>query len=107
MPRTGDLTEWVTIQNVTYGHNTAGAKTETWATFAETKAKVETLSGSEYTTARQTGGTITYRLWIRFRSGVLPRMRVLWGDRTLEIVAAMEQKVRWEKWIVLECYEVI
>lgn len=78
----GELTERVTLQQK--GAQTLdalGTNTAAWSDVATMWAKAEPIRGKEYFAAAQMQATTDVRFTIRYRSGVLSTMRVLWrGD---------------------------
>ena len=73
----------VTIQTVTIASDV-----ETWAdTYTSVPAAIEPLQGREYWEAQKINAECTTRITIRYRSGILPSMRVKWGSRIYRIVA--------------------
>jgi SPP1 family predicted phage head-tail adaptor len=53
---------------------------------------VEPLSGREFIEANQVQADVTYRLRIRYLSGIAPEMRVKEGTHTYHIDAVLDQK---------------
>ena len=89
--RAGELRHRVTIQAVTDGLGTAGGPTETWADVATVWAAVESVlnrvAATEYMEAQQVEAQALTRIRIRYRAGVTPKHRVLWGTRVYNILA--------------------
>jgi SPP1 family predicted phage head-tail adaptor len=84
------------IQQVTEGQDATGAVTESWDTFATVWSSLEPIAGREYFEAKQTMADTTHRIRIRYLSGVVPKMRVLFGSRIYnitEIINYMERNV--------------
>lgn len=75
----------VTIQTATITNDV-----EAWAdTYTSVPAAVEPLHGKEYWEAQKISAEVTVRITIRYRSGILPTMRVKWGDRIFRINAVL------------------
>lgn len=55
-------------------------------------AMVRMLTGNERWNAQQVQAELSYEVQIRHRDDVKPSHRVLWGDRTLEIMAVTEDE---------------
>jgi SPP1 family predicted phage head-tail adaptor len=51
---------------------------------------VQPISGEERVEADVLTGRLTHAVWLRYRNGVTPAMRFLFGDRILEIRAVIE-----------------
>jgi SPP1 family predicted phage head-tail adaptor len=106
--RPGQLRDRVTIQvNAGAGtRDSRGQETETWTTFVTGWADVEPiwLGAKEATAAQQTQADQAYLVLMRYRAGVKPKMRLLFGSHTLDIQAAMDPDGRHHK-LVLRCVE--
>lgn len=81
----GKLRQRITIQQLSKSRDTYGATKKGWTSFATCWAAVEPLSGKEFWNAQQIAAEITTRVRIRYREGVKPTMRILFGSRILEI----------------------
>lgn len=103
--RAGRLRHRVTIQSVTTNTDSYGQPIESWSTFAEVWAAVEPLTGREYFQAQQLQAEVTYRVRIRYLTGVLPTMRVLHDSRTFEVQAVINLDER-NRELHLMCREV-
>jgi SPP1 family predicted phage head-tail adaptor len=76
----------VTIERIaSEPQNSMGETEPNWQTLATASASVEPISGSEYFAAAQTNASVTHRIRMRYISGLTPKMRIVWGDRTFEI----------------------
>lgn len=78
----GRLRYLVTIEEATITQDTTGAPVETWTTFAEVWANIKPLKGRQLFAAKEFHSEITTQIYIRYLEGVLPQMRVVWGDHT-------------------------
>ena len=112
MMRTGQLRNSVTIQKPTGTVDGGGhldlSVSGGWATHAARKAKIEPVTGSEGTNGAQVEANITHLVTVHYDSvttSILPRMRVLYGTRALNIeYVRNEREVNGN--IVLGCREV-
>lgn len=105
--RSGELRHRVTIQQKTTAQDTYGQPIETWTNVATVWASIEDLRGREFIEARQVpAAEITTRVRIRYRTGIEPTMRVIYGSRTLEITAVIDPDGR-KRELELMCQEVI
>lgn len=101
----GKLRHKVTLQSLTTGQDSAGAATESWSNFATSIwASVEPLSGREYFQAQQVASETSIRVRIRYRAGIVPTMRVVYGSRKFEILAIIDPEERHRE-IQLMCSE--
>jgi len=68
----------------------AGGATVTWETVAEIWAHVRPITGDERLRHDQLSGRLTHEVWIRYRPGVVPAMRLRQNTRIYEIVAVVD-----------------
>jgi SPP1 family predicted phage head-tail adaptor len=101
--RAGELRHRISIEQNTPTRDTFGAEIPHWSVRCVVWAQVETISGTEFVSQQQFGAALSHKVTIRHRKGLVPTMRVMWGDRTLEILAVLEDNLR--KMITLMCSE--
>lgn len=92
MMQVGRLRDRIIIQTYTDSIGTNGENTRTWSTFDTVFAEIKPISGREYLQNEQVRGEISHVIKIRFRSGILPKMRVTDGTRIFEIVAVLPDR---------------
>ncbi len=80
----------VAIEQKTPTRDTFGGEVEAWNPVATVWASVEPLQGREYLEARQLEAEVTTRIRIRYRDGIVPQMRVVWGSHTYDVQAVIE-----------------
>lgn len=80
-----DLTERITIQQEIRVPDGMGGDELTWQDLATVWARVLPQRGRERLTAVQQHDSIVYLVTIRRRSDVTSAMRVLWGERVMNI----------------------
>ncbi len=87
--RAGDLYDRITIQTNTPTRDTFGAPIDHWSTLATVWAQVVATAGGEQ--IAQAAGVVTtiYKITLRYRDDITSAMRVLYGDRILEIRAIL------------------
>jgi SPP1 family predicted phage head-tail adaptor len=100
----GKLRHRVTIEEATLTRDGFGGQVETWAEWITCWASVEPLQGREFLEGRREEAGVDTRIRIRYRSGVLPGMRVTWGDHTYDIESVIEPESR-RRELVLMCRE--
>lgn len=88
----GDLRHRVTIEEKTITRDTYGGEEITWSTVATCWAAVEPLQGREFLEGRRLEAEVSTRIRIRYRSGVVPGMRITWGDHVYDIEAVIEHE---------------
>lgn len=81
----GRLNKRVTIQNRVVAQNGIGEAVTTWAKLASVWASIEPIQGKEFWAQQQVQSEVTVRVRIRYRPGILPSMRLLYGQRVLVI----------------------
>jgi len=84
----GELNRQITIQIAQKTRDAAGAETLTWATFASgVWSRIKPTSGNERYINQQMIAEVTHEITIRYRYGIKPTMRILYGRRTFDILA--------------------
>lgn len=102
----GAMNQRVTIRTATTTTSTAtGEQVDTWADVATVWARVNPLAGRERYAAQAIQSELAYRVTLRYRSGVVPKMRLTWESKTLEIVSAANEGAT-DRFSVLDCSEV-
>src|SRR5512138_1546086 len=87
----------VTLQEAVMADDGMGGQSVTkWRTVAEPWASVVPLD--ERTRESEGGAQLTaqhgYHVDIRYVSGITPQMRVVWGDKTLEVHTVVDDEAR-------------
>ena len=82
----GKLNRQITIQIATKTRSTSGAETITWQTFKTVWAGIDTRTGNERYVNQQIVAESTHEITIRYCAGIKPTMRVLYGNRTFDIL---------------------
>jgi SPP1 family predicted phage head-tail adaptor len=88
----GDLRHRVTIEEATITRDDFGGEIETWGTVATAWAAVEPLQGREFLEGRRAEAEVSTRIRVRYRAGIVPGMRVSWGDHVYDIEAVIEHE---------------
>lgn len=94
MLKIGKLRHRITIQQATETQDGAGQPIPSWSTFATVWASVEPLQGKEYLLAQQTKANVSHKVTIRHLDGVIPKMRISYDSRTLQIVSVIHSEER-------------
>lgn len=105
--RAGELRHKITIQELVeqvdeYGTPTG---TSTWQDVCTVWAAIEPIQGREYVLLHSTQSELSARIRIRYRSGIKPAMRVVYGDRVFDIQAVIDTQERHIE-LQLMCIEV-
>lgn len=89
----------ITIQSQTLTQDTTtGENTVSWSAFlADEPAEVVPLSGKEFISAAASQAQVDCRMTIRWQSGVLPTMRVVFDSQNYQIRAVLPDpsNARW------------
>ena len=102
----GDLRHRIYITERVEDLNELGEPVETWVTRHTVWAQIEDLSTTERLRAGSSSAQITTRVTIRHRDGIHAGMRVLVGDRILEITGSPIDRDGRSRLIELACREV-
>lgn len=92
--KAGTLRERITIQTSTVTTDANGISTEAWTTFSTVFAAVEPLTMREYLSAAATDSKIDTRFVIRYLTGVLPTMRILYNSKYYNIISIINVSER-------------
>lgn len=92
MPLIDGLRHRVTLESKTVTRDPLGGEIESWAAVAIVWAEVLPLQGREFFEARRLESELDSRIRIRYRSGVVPGMRITWGSRTYGIESVVEHE---------------
>jgi len=107
MIQAGKLNKRVTIQEFSAGspaQDENGEPLGSWGTFKVVWAAIEPIQGNEFWAQQQVQSEVSHRVRIRYLSGVLAKMRVLYGSRILVIQAVIDPKEK-HKEMQLMCSE--
>jgi SPP1 family predicted phage head-tail adaptor len=74
---------------------------------AKVWANIKTLRGRELFQANQVHNEVTVKVIIRYRSGILPKMKIKYGERVLEIIAPPININEQNRFLELSCKEVV
>ena len=102
--RAGKLRRSITIQQPTNATDAIGGLTQSWSTFASAYAEISPNNGREAIQAQQINAQQPIQIRMRYVSGVLPKMRVLYGSRIFEIISVANLNEK-DREIELTCLE--
>ena len=67
-----------------------GGETQSWTVFADNvKAEILSVSGREFFAAQEQQNGVNYKITIRYKAGILPKMRVNHGSTIYNIKAVL------------------
>lgn len=101
----GEMRQRIALQAKTITKS-EGIPQESWTTVATIWATVADISGREYFQAQAVQSEATTRIKIRYRTGITPSVRVLYGSRIFNILSVIDKDER-HRIIELICKEVI
>ena len=90
----GELRNQVQITRKDASLNAYNEEVVTWPVFASVWAKIDHLRGREYLDARQATADLTTKITIRYLQGMLPSMRVEFGDQVYEVISVIDVQER-------------
>ena len=86
----GRLDQRITLQAKSVVRDAMGGEVVTWQDVATVWASAEPLRGREFFAAQQLQDETTVRFRLRWRSGVVPSMRVLWRAQPYDIQSVID-----------------
>ena len=104
--KAGQLRERVTIKSKSVAQNTYGEEVITWVDVATVWAAVEPLRGREFMEGKQITAEVSTKIRIRYRSGITPEMRAVFGSMVYDIQSIIHIEER-ERELHLMCQEII
>lgn len=103
---TGSLSKRVSIQQADRASDGAGGSMVPWSDVATVWASIEPVNGHESYIAQALHGKISHKMRMRYRTGIAPSMRALYGSRTFNILAALNDNEK-GRYLLLFCEESI
>jgi len=88
--RIGKLRHYISIQDRTETKNEFGEAEYNWNDFAKAYAEIKPVTAKEYFAAQGEVAQVTHRIVMRYKSGVKPKMRILFKDRVFDIKAVRD-----------------
>lgn len=85
----GKLRHRIIIQTQRNRPSEYGAVVAEWHDLHTAWAEVKPISGREYFSAQQVQSEVTTQIWIRYRDGIEPTMRVAHKGKLYEIVSVL------------------
>jgi SPP1 family predicted phage head-tail adaptor len=84
--------------------NVDGQESSAWTTQFSAWAAIEPAARPAQVDAEAMNDPTTHVVTLRYRAGIAPRMRLLYGSRILDVVAVIDVDER-HFWIELQCVE--
>ena len=92
--KAGRLRHFLTLEQAVETQNSRGEAIPSWTGVTDLWGSIEPLSGREGLAANQLYATATHQIRIRYRAGVVPKMRFTKGGREFEIDAVLNSDER-------------
>lgn len=92
--RAGRYRHRVTIKEKVVARNGYGEEVVAWSPVATVWADIQPIRGREYLEMRQEQADVSHRVYLRWREGVEPTMRVYFEGRVLEIESVIRPEER-------------
>lgn len=86
--------------------NDFGEVEVSWVKVATIWGSVEPLRGREYFQADQAQAEVNTRIRVRYREGIMPKMRVIRGNQTFDIESVIDPETR-NRELELMCRELL
>jgi SPP1 family predicted phage head-tail adaptor len=102
----GLLKKRISILKQTSVQNSYGESENAWNEVAVVWANVNPLQGRELFQANQIHSEVSIKVTIRYRPGILPKMRLKFGEHLLQIIFVINIDER-NRFLELSCKEVI
>lgn len=99
--RIGEMNRRIILQSCVKTDDGYGGKTIEWVDHATVWAKVEPLSGREYFEAHQTQAEVTHRVTTRYRDDIDETMRIVFGEKILEIEAVLDVESARQRLVIM------
>jgi SPP1 family predicted phage head-tail adaptor len=84
----------VTIKDKVVARDTYGEEDVTWTDVAAVWAEILPIRGREYLEMDQAQADVTHRVYLRWRTGIEPTMRLYFGSRVLQIESVIRPEER-------------
>lgn len=88
--RAGQLRHQITLQQAVESQDAYGAVTVVWSDVATVRAAYEPQSGKEAYAEAQQQAEAVVRFRIRYRAGIVPKMRILFDGRVFDIQSVID-----------------
>lgn len=69
-----------------------GSEVRAYTSSGSTPAQIEALSGRELLAAQSVSSDVQYRVTVRYQAGIRASARVVYGTRTFEVLAVLQDE---------------
>ena len=102
----GDLRRRVVLEREQRSDDGGGGATVAWQVVATVWAAIKPLSGREKDRYQGLEATLSHRVTLRYRTDVMPDMRLRMGGRVFDIRAVFSPDER-RQWLICLCWEIV
>lgn len=102
----GDLRHRITFQRLVEATNEVGETVQTLEDYTTVWAAIEPTTGREYYEAQKIQPELTYKITVRYISGITPDMTIKYKDRIFQITSIINPQEKNEK-LEIMCIEKI
>jgi SPP1 family predicted phage head-tail adaptor len=100
----GSLRHRIMIQQATETIADDGSTVQSWSNYKPTRAEIVPLNSSEAYVAQGITASVIHRITCRYVAGVVPKMRIKWGERIFEIEGVRDIDER-GRFLIMNCEE--
>jgi len=100
----GGLREPLVFQRRQTQSDGMGGQDLDWVDLFSTNGDVRPLSGREALTGMQREASVSHRIFIRYRDGLLPSDRIVMRGNPMQIIAIINVEMR-NRWLELQCLQ--
>ena len=100
----GQLRHRITIQSPVEHGDKQGGSDSSFVDVTKTFARITPGAGREFYAQQALRPTLSHQITIRYRAGITPTMRVLFGTRVFDVRAVRDPEER-HVWLELTCEE--
>lgn len=90
--RAGRYRHRVTIKEKVVSRDTYGEEDITWTPVATVWADLQPIRGREYLEMDASQADVSHRVYLRWREGIVPTMRLYFGERVLHIESVIRPR---------------
>lgn len=90
--KVGKMRYRVTLQKPSEGTDEFANPKDEWVDVSTIWADIVPVSGREYFAAQQNMSETQYKIYIRFLEGITPKMRMMAGNKSYEILTVLGDK---------------
>lgn len=103
--RVGALRHLIDLQSKASTIDGNGDTVETWSPVAQVYAEIAPLSAREFIASQAIQSSVTTRITIRYRAGVLASMRLVHGSTIYNIAGVLPDPKSGREYLTLACSE--